>query len=519
MSASRVACASFNLGTNTTITITRDSSAYTHTLKYSFNGATGTIVTKTNQASYVWSPPENTFYSKIPNTTSGYGIITCETYDGDTLVGTSTCGFYAYAVRANSAPTVNGTIVDTNPATIAVTGNSSALVRYLSKPQATLTASANKSATIKTIQIENPVGLVTTASPYVFDTVYSNEFRFKATDSRGYSTVKVLPVENWVEYDPCHFGSTPVVARTESTSTTAKVNADGFCYNGSFGSADNELTVEYTCKAIDGSFETAGTLTPIWYSDGAFVVTGEIEGLSLDKTFSIEFTVKDKLTAFSDTVILGQSVGDIRIGKDYVQFKNDVIVGDIENTLWKCFKARRKLNGNIYSGNLGVGLDSGEDYVRGVTALELYENENQKARLELRSDSHLYNDMNGMSFAEIISSIPTIENEHRGHFLLNGGDSVSPVLVQWGVVFKVPNGANIPTPINIQFNSGFTGRPQVFAGALHTLSETLDVATGTPTASEVTLYIKRASTTSTGVFWIAIGNGSNQVEKKGGVIK
>ena len=39
MGASRVACASFNLGTNTVISITRDKSSYTHTLKYSFNGA------------------------------------------------------------------------------------------------------------------------------------------------------------------------------------------------------------------------------------------------------------------------------------------------------------------------------------------------------------------------------------------------------------------------------------------------------------------------------------------------
>ncbi len=202
MAASRVACASFNLGTNTTITITRDSKNYTHTLKYSFNGATGTIVTKTTQTTYVWTPPESTFYSKIPNSASGYGTITCETYNGNTLVGTTTAGFYAYAVKTNCVPTVTGAVVDTNASTIAVTGDSSKLVRYLSKPKATLTATAKNSATIKTRQIENPVGLVATTSPYTFDTVYSKEFRFKATDSRGYSTTTIVNVGTFIEYDP-----------------------------------------------------------------------------------------------------------------------------------------------------------------------------------------------------------------------------------------------------------------------------------------------------------------------------
>ena len=173
MASSRVACASFNLGTNTTISITRDNSSYTHTLKYNFNGATGTIVTKTTQTTYVWTPPASTFYSKIPNTSSGYGTITCETYNGNTLVGTTTCGFYAYAVKADCVPTVSGSVVDSNEKTVALTGDASKMVQYLSKPKCTLTATAKNSATIKTIQIENPVGLVASTSPYTFDTEYS----------------------------------------------------------------------------------------------------------------------------------------------------------------------------------------------------------------------------------------------------------------------------------------------------------------------------------------------------------
>lgn len=89
MAASRVACASFNIGTNTTITITRDKSSYTHTITFKFGSATGTIATKTTQTSIVWSPAAATLYAQIPNSVSGYGTITCQTYDGNTLIGTT----------------------------------------------------------------------------------------------------------------------------------------------------------------------------------------------------------------------------------------------------------------------------------------------------------------------------------------------------------------------------------------------------------------------------------------------
>ena len=113
MAKSRVACASFNIGTNTTITITRDASNYTHT------------ITKTANTTIVWSPTASTLYAQIPNTVSGYGTITCETFNGSTSLGTTTAGFYAYAVKNDCLPSVSATIEDTNPNTIAVTGSNS----------------------------------------------------------------------------------------------------------------------------------------------------------------------------------------------------------------------------------------------------------------------------------------------------------------------------------------------------------------------------------------------------------
>lgn len=510
MAASRVACASFNLGTNTTITITRDNKAYTHTLKYSFNGATGTIVTKTAQTTYVWTPPADTFYSKIPNTSSGYGTITCETYNGNTLIGTTTCGFYAYAVKADCLPGVVGTVIDSNEKTVALTGNNKVLVCYLSKPKATLTATAKKSATIKTIQIENPVGLVATTSPYTFDTVYSEEFRFKATDSRGYSNTVTVNAEGFVEYDPCYFDKVPVVARIESTSTTATATLTGYCFKGNFGASDNAITIKYRYKTSGGAYGGYIAVTPTWNSDGTFTATATINNLSLSETYTIEFVVEDKLTTFPVETILGQGTGDLRIAKDYVQTKNDVIIGEDNNDIWKCVKVRRKVDGQKLLAHLGVGATAG-----GSTALEILRRTDSKdelvGRIELRQDGRLYNAKTSRAFAEIASMSQSMASSgNAGYMYLDGGGS-NPILVQWGRINIVPSAANVVTSQRVNFLWRFAYQPAVFVSEIHTLSVELDAAKGEVGLEGFTLNIKRANTAVTSVFWLAIGNGTNSL--------
>lgn len=503
MATSRVACASFNLGTNTVISITKDKSSYTHTLKYSFNGATGTIATKTSATSYVWTPPASIFYSKIPNAVSGYGTITCETYDGNSLIGTSTCGFYAYAVKSNCLPSVSGSVVDTNEKTIALTGNSAILVQYLSKPKATLTATAKNSATIKTIQIENPVGLVATTSPYTFDTVYSDEFRFKATDSRGYSTVETVDIKNFILYEPCYFDIVPIATRIESTSTTATATLNGYCFKGSFGSQSNAITVKYRYKTSSGAYGSYVAITPTWNSDGTFSATVTINGLSLDETYTIEFVVEDKLTSFPVESVLGQSVGDFRIAKDYVFAKNNLYIGTKNNTVFKAVKLNRFLKDKHYEANFGVGNAGGG----GSCAIELYEEGVQVARYDLHKDGFMRNTLTNISVAEIMANAPsTVGGGSQGYFLLNGGDS-SPILVQWGRITVTPTSANTVTAVYVNFNYGYSGLPFVCSDVATSAPSTVSVNVGDITADGFTIYLHRTTATATSILWYAVGNG------------
>ncbi len=506
MGASKVACASFNLGTNTTITITRDKGSYTHTLKYSFNGASGTIATKTDQTSIVWTPPASTFYAKIPKVTSGYGTITCETYDGSTLVGTTKCGFYAYAVKEHCLPDVNGMVVDTNEKTIALTGDSSKLVLWMSKPEATLFATPKNGATIEQITIENPLGIIAETSPYTFDTTNSDEFRFKAVDSRGYSKLVKIFVP-FVEYNPCYFDKQPVVARTETTSTTANAMITGYCFNGSFGKTLNTLTVKYRLKT-GGSYSNYVAITsiPTWNIDGTFSIKTTIPNLSIDETYTIEFVVEDKLSTLSAEVVVGQSTGDIRITKDYVQTKNNVYVGTENNTEFRATKLRRVLNDKLYEANFGVGNAGGG----GACAIELYENEVQVARYDLHKDGFLYNTLTYMSVAEMMSNAPsTVSGGAQGHLLLNGGVSASPILIQWGRVTVTPETANVVTSQLVNFSQQFSGLPFVCTDVATSAPASVSVNVGDVTADGFNIYLQRPTATATSILWFATGNGTN----------
>ena len=88
-SKSEVSATSGYIGSPLTISITRYSTAFTHTLKYAFVNASGTIITRTSATSVSWTP-DMSLCNQIPSALQAVCTITCETYDGTTLVGSST---------------------------------------------------------------------------------------------------------------------------------------------------------------------------------------------------------------------------------------------------------------------------------------------------------------------------------------------------------------------------------------------------------------------------------------------
>lgn len=293
---SSVSATSAKIGATSTITISRQSSSFTHTLTYSFKGETstaltGTIVSKTSSTSVSWTIPKE-FYNKIPNSTSGTVTITCTTYSGSTSVGSSTCTITASANSADVQVTFNPTYEDTSEYTLALTGDSSKLVRYYSTAKVTSNATGAYGASISSQYIKCGSRTVS-SSPASFPNVETFTFTFSATDSRGYTTTKNLTATNVVDY--CKL-TAYIGNETPAADGTYTFKVKGNYFNGSFGKVNNTLNVIYRWKVSGGEFSSWQNMT-LSISGNTYVATANLSGLDYQTTYIFEAQATDKLMA------------------------------------------------------------------------------------------------------------------------------------------------------------------------------------------------------------------------------
>ena len=288
--ASSVTCADGNIGSSTTININRASSGFTHTLRYAFGNLSGTIVTKTSNTNYGWNIPTS-FYAQIPNAKNGTGGIYCDTYDGNTLIGTSSCTFKAFVV--NSEPTITATIVDTNAITLALTGDEDKLIKYFSNAQVTMTATAQNSATISSKKVTCADGKTGTSTVSTLNGVESGTFNLTCIDSRGFAGTNTV-TKTMVEY--IRLGITNIsVERLSSVSDTVNISISGNYFNQSFGNTNNSLTLKWKYREKNGTWSSYTTITPT-ITNNTFTYTGTL-GTTFDyrKEYEFEIVAQDEL--------------------------------------------------------------------------------------------------------------------------------------------------------------------------------------------------------------------------------
>ena len=343
--ASSVSGGSGDIGSKTTINISRASSSFTHTLKYSFGDLTGTIATGVGTR-YSWTIPTS-FYSQLPNANSGTGTITCKTYNGSTLVGTKTCSFTANVT--DSDPVVGTfTYKDSNSTTTAITDDNQRIIRNNSNLIFTLgTATAKNSAFISKYEItfNNVTKSRTSAGTLDFGIINLSSnatATLKVTDSRGNTATKQITVtiDNWV-------------LPTAVISLNRKNNFYSETYlkvDGTYSSLNskNSMTIQYQYKKVsDSSYSSLSTL-----SDNTQVT------LDFDNEYqwNIKVLISDKIGTTTYNLVLDRgmpityfdrvnsSVGinampnkgeALKVAKGNINFDGKVTVGDIKcKNLW-----------------------------------------------------------------------------------------------------------------------------------------------------------------------------------------
>ncbi len=338
--ASSVSATSVNMGSATTVTISRASSSFTHTLTYAFGTATGTIASKTASTSVSWTPAVS-LASQIPSTTSGTCTITCDTYNGSTKIGSKTCTL-TLSVPASVKPSISSLTATRVDETVP----SSWGIYVQNKSKATLTingAAGSNGSTIKSYSISGGgfSGTASTLTTGILTTSGTITFTATVTDSRGrVSDAKTVSI-SVVAYSVPSF-STYLSQRATSTGT---VNDDGTYVKGlvaySFASCSSKNSVTRKTEYRKAGASTWTNANASFSSGTAFTFGGG--SISTENSYEIRYTITDAFTSVSviDLVSTAAVVMDFKSGG------KGIAVGKVAETD-NCFEVSPDWNVKMY---------------------------------------------------------------------------------------------------------------------------------------------------------------------------
>ena len=187
----------------------------------------------------------------------------------------------------NAQPTVTTTIKDVGTASTVLTGDGNKIIKGLNYISASMTATAQKNASIKTQTITN--GSTTISGSGAFVNVESGTFTVTAKDSRGYTTTQTITKEV-IDYIKL---TCNMEVENPSTDGTTTLTASGNYFNGSFGAVNNTLQLQYRYKENDGNYSdwinTTATIT-----DNSYNSTTKITGLNYQSAYTFQARAVDK---------------------------------------------------------------------------------------------------------------------------------------------------------------------------------------------------------------------------------
>lgn len=199
--ASSMSFPEFTMGSAGTLSISRASSSFTHTITYVFGSKSGTIASGTSNTSISWTPSLSELAGQIPSSTRGYGTLNLYTYSGSTQIGSKSYTFYCN-IPSNVGPSV-GTIIldptDINGYNILVKGKNKLTVSVSG-------CSAGIGSSIKSYTFSGPsISSTTTSTSVSANSVSSSgtlTYKVTVTDQRGRTASKSSTITCYDYYAP-----------------------------------------------------------------------------------------------------------------------------------------------------------------------------------------------------------------------------------------------------------------------------------------------------------------------------
>ena len=322
---------SFTIGNSVTLQFYNPRNR-TFTLRlWSYKGSTFiTDNINVSGTSYTFTPNATRLYQSIPNNKNSQYSVDCTT-DGHKLSVNG--GYYSVNESTNKPTFSDFDYEDTNATTLALTGDSSIVVKGYSNIKATILeenkATAKNYATMSryNLSIGNAISSVNYSDNDDVSTTLngatSGTIIVYAEDSRGLTT-PITKNATLKAYTNIERGSISI-ARQNNVGEAVTLNFSGNFWNNSFGDINNDIVeVKYRYKKTTESWPVptvwngTTTITPSktgnTYSYNGGIV-GDISGtgFNVSDSYNIEIMVSDKLSSTTFTTTLGSGTPNIAI--------------------------------------------------------------------------------------------------------------------------------------------------------------------------------------------------------------
>lgn len=197
----------------------------------------------------------------------------------------------------NASPIITASVSDDNDVTYSLTGNRNVLVKYHSNALATMSAEAQKGASInESLYIIRNGNENIYSNEGTFSNVESNEFIFSAEDSRGRVATKriILSMVDYIKLT-CNLASN----RPDALGNMS-VACSGNFFNDSFGAVTNTLTVQYRYGITGGSYGVWKDMTVVKNGNSYYAYADfQIDNFSQNIAYSFETRAIDMLERVS----------------------------------------------------------------------------------------------------------------------------------------------------------------------------------------------------------------------------
>lgn len=287
-------------GTALTITHTRPSTGFTVTLRYACGSSSGTIVSKKSTNSTSWTPPKS-LQSEIPKSTSIAITVYCDTYNGNTLIGTTSTSFTCN-IASDCVPTLSS-LLCSNPDT-----GGTAYWQTVSKLRVEVGCDGAYSSTITKYVMEVDGQTITNYGYIIWSGVLTGsgakDVKITITDSRGKTATKTwtsaFTVTAYAKPSITKFTCKRTGVDESGNEVVSNLGTTGyFTASGSFHSNATSQKRIFKYKPTTSSTWTTVNLSNTNYTDYKFSTA-----LSAGSAYNLKFIMQDNVTSVEQDIVM-----------------------------------------------------------------------------------------------------------------------------------------------------------------------------------------------------------------------